>query len=156
MTADIRFYSVKGEYGYMSNFAPYPFQLEGKTWPTVEHYFQAKKFAGSAHESVIQKAQTPMEAARMGRDRSKPLRKDWERVKDGIMREAVTAKFAQHPDIAMALILTAPAKLVEHTAWDAYWGDGGDGSGRNRLGRILMQIRDEMNQDADPEQNHAV
>jgi ribA/ribD-fused uncharacterized protein len=42
------------------------------------------------------------------------------------------------------LLGTGDAKLVEHTERDAYWGDGGDGSGQNRLGQILMQVRDEL------------
>jgi N-glycosidase YbiA len=37
------------------------------------------------------------------------------------------------------------AQLVEHTANDSYWGDGGDGSGRNRLGALLEQVRAEYN-----------
>ena len=147
MIAGIKFYSVNGEYGFLANFAPYPITLKGKTWPTSEHYFQAQKFAGTEHETAIRKAKTPMNAARMGRDRSKRLRRDWDRVKDSIMRDAVWAKFTQHPDIAMALVLTAPAKLVEHTANDSYWGDGSDGSGRNMLGRILMDIREQLKQD---------
>ena len=40
--------------------------------------------------------------------------------------------------------MSGDAKLVEHTENDSYWGDGGDGSGRNMLGQILMQVRDEL------------
>ena len=35
-------------------------------------------------------------------------------------------------------------QIMEHTEKDAYWGDGGDGSGKNMLGRILMEVRDEL------------
>ena len=98
----IHFYHVSDEYGCFSNFAPYPIKLKGKTWPTSEHYFQAQKFAGTdpAHEEAIRKQKSPMIAARMGRDRKKKLRADWESVKVGIMREAVRAKFTQHPELA--------------------------------------------------------
>jgi N-glycosidase YbiA len=138
----IKFYRVNEEYGFMSNFAPYSIKLKGKTWSTSEHYFQAQKFAGTEYESEIRKAKTPMIAATMGRDRSKPLRKDWESVKDSIMRDAVKAKFDQHSEIKQQLIGTGDAKIVEHTSNDSYWGDGGDGSGKNMLGKILMQVRD--------------
>jgi ribA/ribD-fused uncharacterized protein len=57
------------------------------------------------------------------------------------MREAVLAKFSQHPELRAELLATGDAKLVEHTDSDAYWGDGGDGSGRNMLGTILMEVR---------------
>lgn len=140
----IHFYSVSGDFGYLSNFAPYPVNLKGKTWPTSEHYFQAQKFAGTEHEREIRMAKTPKRAAQLGRDRGKPLRRDWERVKDSVMRDAVLAKFEQHPDIRQQLIATGEATLVEHTANDDYWGDGGDGHGKNMLGRILMEVREQL------------
>lgn len=64
------------------------------------------------------------------RSRSRPLRKDWEQVKDEIMLEAVYTKFKQHKDIRKLLLETGNAILVEHTDRDSYWGDGGDGSGK--------------------------
>ena len=130
----IRFYSVGGEYGCFSNFSPHPIVLKGKTWPTSEHYFQAQKFAGTPDEEEVRQAKSPMIAARMGRSRKRPLRKDWESVKDAIMHEAVLAKFTQHADLREILLGTGDSEIVEHTAKDAYWGDGGDGSGKNRLG----------------------
>jgi N-glycosidase YbiA len=140
----IHFYSVSGEHGGFSNFSPHPITLKGKTWPTSEHYFQAQKFAGTPDEEEVRQARSPMIAARMGRSRKRPLRKDWESVKDSIMHEAVLAKFTQHADLREILLGTGDAKIVEHTENDAYWGDGGDGSGRNKLGQILMQVREEL------------
>jgi N-glycosidase YbiA len=142
--ATIRFYSTTAEYGCFSNFAPYPISLLGKTWPTSEHYFQAQKFPDTEHAEAIRRTPSPMIAARMGRDRKKPLRKDWEAVKDRIMYEAVLAKFTQHPELREALLATGDAELVEHTTNDRYWGDGGDGTGQNKLGAILMQVREEL------------
>ncbi|QDV35658.1 NADAR domain-containing protein [Tautonia plasticadhaerens] len=139
----IRFYSVSGEYGCFSNFLPHPPRLKGKTWPTSEHDFQAQKFVGTPDEEEVRSAKLPMVAARMGRSRKRPLRKDWESVKDSLMHEAVLSKFTQHADLREALLGTGEAEIVEHTANDTYWGDG-DGSGKNRLGRILMQVREEL------------
>jgi ribA/ribD-fused uncharacterized protein len=62
----INFYSVGDEHGYLSNFAEYPIQLDGKRWPTSEHYFQAQKFADGKHREAIRKAKTPMLAASWG------------------------------------------------------------------------------------------
>lgn len=143
-TNTIYFYSTRAAYGEFSNFSPHPIALKGKRWPTSEHYFQAQKFAGTEHEGAVLRARSPGEAARIGRDRKRPLRRDWESIKDDIMREAVRAKFRQHDDLRELLLGTEDAILVEHTANDSYWGDGGDGRGKNRLGRILMEIRDEL------------
>jgi ribA/ribD-fused uncharacterized protein len=85
-----------------------------------------------------------MIAARMGRSRERPLRRDWDSVKDRIMLEAVRTKFAQHADLRAMLQSTGDARIVEHTTNDSYWGDGGDGSGKNRLGEILIQVREEL------------
>jgi N-glycosidase YbiA len=139
----IKFYSTGDAFGEFSNFAHFPIRLKGRTWPTTEHYFQAQKFVGTddAHAEAIRKAGSPMIAARMGRDRKKKLRRDWESVKVSVMREALLAKFEQHPELRELLLSTADAKLVEHTERDDYWGDGGNGSGRNMLGQLLMEVR---------------
>ncbi len=60
------------------------------------------------------------------------------------MRQALRAKFTQHDDLRILLLGTGEAVLVEHTEKDHYWGDGGDGSGKNRLGQLLMEIRSEL------------
>ncbi len=93
---DINFYSTFDEYGEFSNFASFPITLKGKRWPTSEHYFQAQKFEDKQHQEAIRKARSPMVARRMGRDRKKKLRPDWESVRVNIMREAVLAKVGVH------------------------------------------------------------
>lgn len=140
----ILFYSTKGTYGAFSNFSAHPFVIGGKRWPTTEHYFQAQKFAGTEHEEAIRLIDSPMVAARMGRSRQRPLRKDWDAAKDDIMRTALHAKFTQHQDLQTLLLSTGEAQLIEHTKNDSYWADGGDGSGKNRLGILLMELRDQL------------
>ncbi|MDC0716383.1 NADAR family protein [Nannocystis bainbridge] len=140
----IEFYLAGELNGEFSNFAPFPIKLGGKRWPTSEHYFQAQKFAGTPHEEEIRRVKKPRLAAEMGRDRKRPLRRDWEAVKERVMLDALRAKFNQHDDLRALLLATGNARLVEHTANDAYWGDGGDGSGKNRLGYLLMQLREEL------------
>src|SRR5215510_2687966 len=140
----IRFDRVDDEYGCFSNFSPHPVKMKGKVWPTSEHYFQAQKFVGTAHEEEIRLIKSPMIAARMGRDRKRPLRPDWESVKDEIMLEAVRAKFTQNEDLRRILLATGDAEIIERASNDSYWGDGGDGSGRNMLGKTLMLVREEL------------
>jgi len=140
----IRFYRVGEPYGEFSNFAPFPITIAGLTWPTSEHYFQAQKFAGTPHADTIRQTPSPATAAKLGRSRNFPLRADWEQVKEAVMYEAVWAKFTQHDRIRRMLLATGKAQIIEHTKNDFYWADGGDGSGRNRLGEILMQVRTEL------------
>jgi ribA/ribD-fused uncharacterized protein len=145
--AVINFYHLNEPFGEFSNFARFSVFLKGKKWRTSEHYFQAQKYAGTPREEEIRQAEKPSEAARLGRDRKVPMRSDWESVKDDIMREAVYAKFTQHEELRELLLSTGDATLVEHTENDSYWGDGGDGSGKNMLGKVLMEIRERLRQE---------
>lgn len=144
MMPTIHFYSTADDYGEFSNFAEYPIHIDGETWPTTEHYFQAQKFEDAAYRQRIRKAHSPMEAARMGRDRKMKLRRDWESVKVSVMHAGLLAKFRQHDDLRALLLSTSDAKLVERTENDDYWGDGGDGRGRNMLGQLLMRVRETL------------
>ena len=141
---EIKFYSVNDEYGEFSNFAPYPIKLKGKKFYTSEHYFQAMKFDSPSDQADILKNKSPMEAARRGRDRKRKLKKNWNSIKDNVMRDAVYAKFTQHQELKDLLLSTGDAKLVENAKNDSYWGDGGDGSGKNMLGQILMEVRERL------------
>jgi ribA/ribD-fused uncharacterized protein len=134
-------------YGCFSNFSDHGFDLEDHWWSTAEHYFQAQKFAGTRHANLIRRAPTPLRAAELGRDRSRPLRRDWERVKDDVMRRAVAAKFARHADIRAILLATGDEEIVENTTTDHYWGRGRTGTGKNMLGRILMSSRTQLRAD---------
>lgn len=140
----IYFYSHTGEYGWMSNFYRRPLKYKGKTCKTSEHAFQSQKFAGSKHETEVLKAGSPMLAASIGRDRKRPLRKDWESVKDSIMREVIWVKFSQNKDLAEKLIATGDENIVEDTTNDEYWGRGSSKKGRNMLGVILMETRSKL------------
>eukprot|EP01063_Lacrimia_lanifica_P021454 TRINITY_DN2880_c0_g1_i1.p1 TRINITY_DN2880_c0_g1~~TRINITY_DN2880_c0_g1_i1.p1 ORF type:complete len:209 (+),score=53.87 TRINITY_DN2880_c0_g1_i1:39-665(+) len=150
------FYETRGRYGCFSNFSRHPIYIEGVKWPTSEHYFQAMKFAPHSARDVeaVRYADSPAKAARMGRDRQRPLRRDWEAVKDDVMRVALRAKFMQHEDCKEILLATRGLYLVEHTVNDAYWGDGGypdwsverkgENFGKNMLGTLLTELRDDL------------
>ena len=138
----IYFYSTREvPYGCFSNISAHGFELDGKYWKTSEHYFQAQKFVGTPDEEEVRQAKTPKEAANMGRERHRPLRPDWESVKDDIMRKVVMRKFETHEEICNILISTGNETLVEKTTGDTYWGCGTDGTGKNMLGIILMEVR---------------
>jgi ribA/ribD-fused uncharacterized protein len=138
----IFFYDIHDiPYGVFSNFAPYGMEADGLWWPTAEHYFQAQKFAGTPHMEEVRLAPSPKEAAMRGRDRDRPLRADWEQVKDDVMRRAVLRKFETHAALRHLLLATGEEEIVENNRLDPYWGCGQDGSGKNMLGRILMEVR---------------
>ena len=149
-TDPVRFYHSDQPWGELSNFSRHSIYVSGRVWPTVEHYYQAQKFAGTPHEEAIRCCQTPMLAkVRSAALADQHRRQDWLSVKEAVMANGLRAKFGQHPDLATRLLMSGDRLLVEHTRNDAYWGDGGDGTGKNRLGLLLMQVRAEVRQMAE-------
>jgi len=140
----IKFYKLKDPYGCFSNFSRYPFTLDGDDWKTTEHYFQAQKYIGTPRYNEIRDAETPRIAADLGRDRSLPLRPDWEDIKDAVMKKCVLQKIMEYPFIKEILLNTGDKEIIEDSLIDYYWGCGKDGTGKNMLGKILMEIRDEI------------
>lgn len=126
------------------NFSAHGLTLDGVWWPTSEHYFQAQKFVGTPHADQIRQVKLPKDAARLGRQRTRPLRPDWEAVKDDVMRQAVLCKFETHADIRDILLSTGHQDLVENAPGDYYWGCGQNGTGKNMLGKILMEVRERL------------
>ena len=145
-SSDIKFYHRNEPYYEFTNFSLYPIQLDGKQWPTTEHYFQAQKFIGTPYAEAIRKQPNARGAFDMSRDPnvSRWRRGDWDKVKDDIMLKCLRAKFTQHKHLTDMLLDTGERNLIEHTSNDSYWGDGGDGSGQNRLGKLLMQVRKDI------------
>lgn len=144
----IHFYRTQEEYGAFSNFSTHPIVLDGQTWPTTEHYFQAMKFPEDRERQAwIRQAKTPGLAKRRAWAKGAVLRADWDTHRIQVMLHALRAKFTQHPDLRELLLSTGAEELVEHSFRDRYWGDGGDGSGQNMLGRLLMQVREELRSD---------
>ncbi|MBT3014018.1 MAG: NADAR family protein [Candidatus Thiodiazotropha sp. (ex Lucina aurantia)] len=140
----IYFYTTNKQYGEFSNFSKHGIELDGLWWKTTEHYFQAQKFSDPEYREKIRLAPDPKAAANLGRSRKVPIRKDWESVKDDVMRMAVQKKFTTHPELRELLVSTGAENIVENAPGDYYWGCGADGSGKNMLGIILQEVRDEL------------
>lgn len=140
----IEFYSKTTAYHELSNFSPHGIEMEGRWYPTIEHYFQAMKFPGSDYAEKIRLAAKPAVAKQLGRSRKVLLRSDWEEVKIDIMRAAVRKKFRTHAELTQLLLDTGDEELIEAAPMDYFWGRGKSGSGQNWLGKILMEVRSEL------------
>jgi len=162
----IYFYEKTAPYYQFTNFYPAPLRLDDAIWPTSEHFFQAQKF--SQRPDLMQRILEMKEASHVftfaqehkdlwpkvraglccvcghcGGDLVVWCTQDWHERKDNVMRRAVRAKFKDnYRDLGKLLLDTGDRLLVERTTKDKYWADGGDGTGKNMLGRILMEERD--------------
>jgi ribA/ribD-fused uncharacterized protein len=131
----------KGKYAFLSNFTPCKVVYNGRTYRTVEHAFQAAKSLDIVEQKLFQFVGDPAEAKKWGKQVK--LRKDWEQVKETIMKELLTQKFNQKK-FKELLLETADATLIEgNNHRDTYWGVY-KGNGKNRLGELLMEVREDI------------
>lgn len=143
----ICFYKKAQPYYEFTNFYPVAIFVNNHLYATSENYYQAQKFyPDSMHIFLqIQSSSSPRDALNIAHQHERSIRKDWHSgYKNEVMKKALQEKFKQHKNLLQMLLSTKDKLLVEHTENDTYWGDGGDGSGKNMLGKILMQVRDEL------------
>jgi ribA/ribD-fused uncharacterized protein len=132
----------QGKYRFLSNFYPAVVVFEGITYPHVEGAYQSAKTTDMSERRRIAAIADPAEAKRAGR--ALKYRPDWEQVKFDVMETCVRYKFTHHPELREKLLATGNATLEEGNNWgDRIWGVV-DGQGENRLGKILMKVRDEL------------
>ena len=137
----------EGKYDFLSNFYEHPIQYNGIVYPTNEHFFQAMKSLKEDERKMIAAAPTPGKAKHLGR--AITLRPDWEMVKYDIMLMGLRLKFCDK-ELREKLRKTGDEYLIEGNYWhDNIWGDCScerckNIRGRNELGRLLMQVRNEI------------
>lgn len=141
-TPPIYFYDRDKPYYSFTNFANHSFELDGYQWKTSEHYFQAQKFVGTPYFDQVRQAPYPSNALDIARQHQAHRRAGWFQIRDAVMLKAVLRKFESNPTIKAELLSTGMRELIEDSPSDDYWGIGKDKTGKNRLGQILMEVRD--------------
>jgi len=152
----ICFYNKDEPYYEFSNFYPVNVHINWSDYKSSEHYYQLQKFVRAPKPSIpdanidsVRKSILAANTARQAYDiahanEDKVDFNEWDKYKNEQMMIALCAKFSQNPGLRNLLVSTGYKKLVEHTSTDKYWGDGGDGSGQNMLGKMLMVVRDTL------------
>lgn len=133
----------RNEFDFLSNL--YPCEIldnnTGCTFHSAEALFQAYK----THDMNLRRQFALLsgsQAKQLGRKIK--LRPDWERVKDMVMYAVIYLKFTQNPDLKEKLLATGDLHIEETNYWDdTYWGVY-NGEGKNRLGKLLMSLRNEL------------
>ena len=139
------------EYGWIINFSAHPIEILGRTWPTVEHYYQCQQYSGCPEMVArLLAANDPLDVKKISDDpANRPyVRNDWKSIRESVMLDGLWAKVRQHADVANALLATGQKRIVEDSPIDSFWGCGKDGKGRNRLGEMWEEIRTELRREA--------
>lgn len=151
----IEFYDKQNKYYEFTNFYENyrhgkleEVKFKGRAWRTSEHAFQSEKFnyASKAAQKVFEEilnAQTPKAVFEIAQKNIALVRPDWMKIRDSVMYEVVKVKFS-NDHLKNVILKSDPRKLVEASPKDSYWGRGADGKGENKLGKILMRVRYEI------------
>lgn len=147
-------YAFQSEHAWPSNFFPSPIEVEGITFPTVEHAYQFAKASRNKERqtaTLITRTKSPKDAKKRGH--GVDTDSAWDRDKIDIMRHLIDEKFHQHPAHAQKLMSTGQNNLIEATL-HPFWGaravpssksiKNGTWTSTNMLGKILTEARDEL------------
>ena len=132
---------------FLDNFSAFQIKYGDHLWPTVEHAYQAAKFPEqSTPWQVIGSAPSPHSAKKLAhQDEYADLHDPaWDTRKVEVMRTLLWCKVKQHEYVKRKLLATAHMRLVEDSPTDNFWGRGQTWEGENWLGRLWMEIREEL------------
>lgn len=131
----------------LSSYSKHGFDLDGDTWPSVEHYYQGMKFKPGELRDAIRNADHPDTTQKLAAQNKTQVRNDWKQVKEVIMTRGIYIKCRTHPEVANALLATEDRKIIENSQYDYFWGCGRDGRGHNTFGKVLMSVREKLRQE---------
>lgn len=136
----------KNEYAFLSNMYSCPVKFDGEVFPCVETAFQYAKCADENDKERFMNTRgfwvNGYTARSIGR--KVKLRSDWDTYRLEVMKELLEDKFYHHEKFREGLKLTRKIEIVEDNTWDdTFWGKC-NGKGENNLGKMLMEIREEI------------
>jgi|SRR3989344_5420216 len=143
--------TFRGKHGFLSNFAACKILYNGIEYPTVEHAYQAVKSLDVNIRKYVANLPTPVDAKKYAHKMQ--VRDDWPEIKASVMYQLLKLKFSQEI-FKNKLLSTKNEIIVEGNTWhDTFWGccycEKHTEKGENKLGKLLMQIRKEIQNDMD-------
>jgi ribA/ribD-fused uncharacterized protein len=144
----ILFYRPTEPYFELSNFylREQKSKWLGRKSICLENLYQAAKFYPEHPELVdmMINAKSPEEAFDLGRKYRNFVRADWFKINVDVMKSMLEDKFCDNEDMKKLLLGTGDRVLVENSPRDEFWGCGKNGNGKNKLGELLMEVRNEL------------
>lgn len=132
------------EHYMFSNFSSFAIEWKGSLYMTSEHAYHTEKFEDHGLKEKIRNATSAYGAFILAKENKDSYRKDWDLVKLGIMKEILRTKVEQHPYIRKKLLESGDREIIEDSPVDDFWGWGPNKNGMNHLGKLWMEIREEM------------
>ncbi len=134
------------EFYVFDNFSSFQVEYEGNLWATSEHAYQAKKFKNRSPEvyAQIKAARSAHDAQKIAIEQKHLQESNWNSIKKDVMKEILRCKISQHPYVLKKLLQTGTRTIIEDSWRDSTWGWGPNKDGKNLLGTIWMELREEF------------
>ena len=143
-------YPIEKFFIYFSPYTAHAIEINGTLFPTVEHAYQCERYTDQKIIEEIRAARSPVSAWEIStkyKHLQIPEFKN-EKYKLEVMKKLMRLKVGQHQEIRNALIDSGNLKIVKHITTyppgDGFWDDGEDGNGLNHMGRMWMEIREDI------------
>lgn len=139
----IGFEKPYGQYSFLCPSSDHSIALDGKIWPTAEHYILAQKFKGRPTAERIRKMRNISDARKVYYNKRLTGVEDWDKTMNGAVMLAMLTKFSQHFSLKEQLLATGTASLV-YQYRDPILGAGSDNSGKNLVGGVIEDVREKL------------
>lgn len=132
------------EFYVFSNFSSFVMEWKGKLWPSSEYVYQSERFADEKTKEKIRNMRSSHEAFKFAQENKHLQVKNWDEIKVGVMKDILREKVKQHPYVMKKLIQSGNKELIEDSWRDDFWGWGENKDGKNMLGKLWMEVREEV------------
>lgn len=123
-------------------------QLEGEAWRSAEHYVHAMLAGSPALAEKTKACASALEAYKLNKPWYRSKKPDWKNLRRVYMTRALYTLVQMYPEVKADLMESGQQLLVETSQYDHYWGIGRDLRGENMTGKIWMDIRRKLSQEA--------
>lgn len=138
-------YFYEQDFYVLSNFSAFALEWKGLRFDTSEAAYHWEKFPEKPDvQDAIRLAKSAHLALKLAEYSREKRRPDWDAVRIDIMREILRTKVNQHLYVEKKLLATGNRELIENSWRDDFWGYGPNKDGKNILGNLWMEIRDEL------------
>ncbi len=141
---DNQIFFYEHEFYVFSNFSSFQLEWKGEVWMTSEHAYHSEKFEDPEILDQLRHTRSAHDAMKLAYANKDKYRSNWDEIKLKVMKDILRAKVEQHPYVKKKLLESGDKELIEDSWRDSYWGWGPDKAGENHMGKLWMEIRDEV------------
>lgn len=141
---DKQIFFYEQEFYVFSNFSAFKIEWKGELWMTSEHVFHSEKFDDEKILEELKNTSSAHDAMKLAWANKDKYRTGWDDIKLDVMRKILRAKVEQHPYVKKKLLESGDKELIENSWRDDFWGWGPNKDGKNSLGKLWMEIREEF------------